>query len=96
MSDPVDKKAFDTLSYGFKMAGAQVLMWIDEIVSCAIDGTGWYWFWHEFEGAVPCTKRMIKSLRKSIEKDGLRAFLIRHPRSKSRPRWQEYINLTCV
>ncbi len=86
-----DTLIFERLAWGFKMADAQILMWIDEIVSCALDNTGWYWFWHELEDAPACIRHMGQSLRRSIEREGLLMFLARHPKFLGRSRWREYV-----
>lgn len=86
-----DQNIFDELCVGFQWAGVQVLTWIDEIVDWALSGFGWYWFWAGYEDAPLPTKRMIKSLRRSVEKNGLTMFLARHPKFKHRPRWQEVV-----
>ena len=48
----------------------------------------------EFEDSDLCIKHIAHSLRKSIEKRGLRSFLKKHPKLKTRPLWQRYIQLT--
>lgn len=87
-----DRRNFDELCIGFRWAGVQVVMWIDEIVSCVLEGFGgWYWFWLEFEDASLPIKQMANSLRKSIEKEGLMMFLVRHPKFKQKPMWQKCV-----
>lgn len=91
---PGDREIYHRLEEGWQMASLQVLMWIDEIALCMVEGHPWYWFWEDVENETdPVLKAMLRSLAKSIRQKGMFRFLTRHPQFSRRPLWKRAIEV---